>query len=567
MSQPRELHPRSWFGTFFFNVMSNYIPSFQNKSHKAATELLRLEWGDFVTKYSTEVKRLIDLDGLKLLEAEAGGGKSIAIILIMCQMIQEGKRPAFLVPTINLVNSLIKEINKTAFWRDNFGIDPNDFIIVGRGMKFGYEASESDKAIISTYDFIGYKSTDIDSYTHYVIDEGHETIGSSSYRAVCRSLYTKLTNVTLVTATPDEVADFPLSHHLHIKKPTPEDRKRNVTIRPLIFTEKQVDSSARIAVMKSVLDYELRMNPNRLYIVLHNNINENYTFIDELRERKFNAIPYNSIKDKDTTDRAQAVDNFIDKLGYSGKDLRDLYFNSQINDSVDVVLATSAAYAGVSLDVYKDVKFIYFSSRTDSAGHPAHMIQLINRVRESSGVNVEMDVWIPQLYGKQTNTIEINEDTKDHYIHWNALENWEAKEKMDVDSLRNYLDIDSLNVKVEEPEILITAHKAKHTSQRQTIDILKAAETNSDMHDYIRKVALAGFDTDFLRGGDSMYSKYTSVQSNLCKIVAELSDCGIDPNNFITEKSFSPKKASLYIIIFTSQDLATIHTLRKLSET
>lgn len=521
---------------------------------------LPLAFTEFVTKYKEEVRGLIESDGVKLLRAEAGGGKSIAIMLIMAEMVKEGQRPIFLVPTINLVKSLQKELRNKAFWLENFGIDPEAFIDIDRGMNFGYRTEHSTKAVISTYDYIGYHNVNTNDYSHYIVDEAHELIGSSNYRDITKVIFKKLENVTYVTATPDGIDERDIAKELYLKKLYPKEKKRNVTIRPLKYTmdNDSVDVNMRVATMQWIIDYELEQNPNRLYVVLHNNIARNIAIIDELRDRGVHALPYNSIKSKGDIDRDTAVSNYIHKLGYAHKELHDLFTNAEVHQGVNVLMATSAAYAGVSLGVKKDVKFIYFSSLPNKAGHPAHLIQLINRVRESSKVNVEMDVWIPELTTVPTSNI-ISHNELDYLTM-----KWGFDESMNYKDLYDRLNIDQLNVTISEPEIFIKPHRRKETNAKEVLNIIGSAECNPRMYDFIKTVAACGFSHEMFTGASSIYTKYTTVQSDSCQILAEVADCGVNPSHFVTEKSFSRSNAKKIVYAFTVQTLSTRVVLEQL---
>lgn len=284
-----------------------------------------------------------------LLNAPTESGKTTAIRKYMKE--RKSLKIALLAPTRALV--------------DNLRDDKND--IVGYGTQFIVE-NWGEKQILTTYDSIEVlKDLDV-----VFVDEAHLMSSHSSFRTVVQNIMTLRCKVVFMSGTP-EIIEHIKQKTLIIEQKHPI--KRSVTI---------VDSKDfnRYAYAQNIID-EAIATKNRKgsldeTIMIRINSKQRINRLFELNKDKINIAFFYS--DKESILYANQDKETIDNIK-KGK-IR----------GVDVLLVTSIIDAGLSLDVDRDLKAYAISNKNDLLPNPIDMLQLLARVRQSSGFKMDLTI-------------------------------------------------------------------------------------------------------------------------------------------------------------------------------
>ena len=319
----------------------------------------------FIGEFQTKINSFINKNILRqLLGAPTGTGKTTSIIKYADA--NPYKKIVLLCPYQSLIDNIQKY---------------NPSVVCGYGREF-ISKYRTSNFMVTTYDSIE-KIEDVDLY---IVDEAHLLCSHSSFRDVIPLIFQTQTKVVFITATPEIIEDlFPKYNNkdyileFDINRPKKEVKifsgKYNVrqTIKDIITNNQNPSKTVLIRVnSKSVIDDIMQ------------------TFKPSLKEKiaciysdEDNVIYQNQDKDK----------------------IKELK-KGKISD-LDFILCTSIYDVGLSFEVDRDIQAYAVSQDNRCMPNVIDMVQLLARVRENSGY--EMDLTIIGNYGDyelKNNTFE-----------------------------------------------------------------------------------------------------------------------------------------------------------------
>ena len=309
----------------------------------------------YIGEFQTNINSFINNNSKQqLIIAPTGTGKTTSIINYADS--HPLKKIVLLCPYQSLVDNIEKD-------------NPN--LTCGYGAEF-LSYKKTSKFIVTTYDSIE-KIEDVDLH---IVDEAHLLCSHSSFRDVIPLIFQTQTKVVFITATPEIIEDlFPKYNNkdyileFDINRPKKEVKifsgKYNVrqTIKDIITNNQNPSKTVLIRVnSKSVIDDIMQ------------------TFKPSLKEKiaciysdEDNVLYQNQDKDK----------------------IKELK-KGKISD-LDFILCTSIYDVGLSFEVDRDIQAYAVSQDNRCMPNVIDMVQLLARVRENSGY--EMDLTIIGNYG------------------------------------------------------------------------------------------------------------------------------------------------------------------------
>ena len=304
----------------------------------------------FIGEFQTKINSFINKNILRqLLGAPTGTGKTTSIIKYADA--NPYKKIVLLCPYQSLVDNIQKD-------------NPN--LTCGYGAEF-LSYNKTSKFIVTTYDSIE-KIEDVDLY---IVDEAHLLCSHSSFRDVIPLIFQTQTKVVFITATPEIIEDlFPKYNNkdyileFDIKRPKKEVKifsgKYNVrqTIKDIITNNQNPSKTVLIRVnSKSVIDDIMQ------------------TFKPSLKEK------------------IACIYSDEDNVLFQGQDeskVKELK-KGKISD-LDFILCTSIYDVGLSFEVDRDIQAYAISQDNRCMPNAIDMVQLLARVRENSGYNMDLTI-------------------------------------------------------------------------------------------------------------------------------------------------------------------------------
>ena len=399
----------------------------------------------FIGEFQTEINSFINKNtNQQLLVAPTGTGKTFAVIKYADA--NPYKKIVLLCPYQSLVDNIQKD-------------NPN--LTCGYGAEF-LSYNKTSNFIVTTYDSIE-KIEDVDLY---IVDEAHLLCSHSSFRDVIPLIFQTQTKVLFITATPEIIEDLFPKHNnkdyvleFNINRPKKEVKifsgKYNVrqTIRDIITNNQDPSKTILIRVnSKSVIDDIMQ------------------TFKP-------------SIKDK-----IACIYSDEDNVLYQNQDkdkIKELK-KGKISD-LDFILCTSIYDVGLSFEVDRDIECFAISQDNRCMPNAIDMVQLLARVRENSGY--QMDLTIIGNYG-------------DYELKNNTFENYNSKAQLCNEMAHRYEQYSQLSF---EYYIGILNHYKIDVTEIQTLGF----------ESYPVKMASRVSDTVIAKNFNSFPEEYAIICNNL----------------------------------------------------
>jgi hypothetical protein len=399
----------------------------------------------FIGEFQSEINSFINSNKQQqLLIAPTGTGKTTSIIKYADA--NPYKKIVLLCPYQSLVDNIQKD-------------NPN--LTCGYGAEF-LSYNKTSKFIVTTYDSIE-KIEDVDLY---IVDEAHLLCSHSSFRDVIPLIFQTQTKVVFITATPEIIEDlFPKYNNkdyileFDIKRPKKEVKifsgKYNVrqTIKDIITNNQNPSKTVLIRVnSKSVIDDIMQ------------------TFKPSLKEK------------------IACIYSDEDNVLFQGQDeskVKELK-KGKISD-LDFILCTSIYDVGLSFEVDRDIQAYAISQDNRCMPNAIDMVQLLARVRENSGYN--MDLTIIGNYS-------------DYELKNNTFENYNSKAQLCNEMAHRYEQYSQLSF---EYYIGILNHYKIDVTEIQTLGF----------ESYPIKMASRVSDTVIAKNFNSFPEEYAIICNNL----------------------------------------------------
>ena len=457
----------------------------------------------FIGEFQTKINSFINKNILpQLLGAPTGTGKTTSIIKYADA--NPYKKIVLLCPYQSLVDNIQKD-------------NPN--LTCGYGAEF-LSYNKTSKFIVTTYDSIE-KIEDVDLY---IVDEAHLLCSHSSFRDVIPLIFQTQTKVVFITATPEIIEDlFPKYNNkdyileFDINRPKKEVKiysgKYNVrqTIKDIITNNQNPSKTVLIRVnSKSVIDDIMQ------------------TFKPSLKEK------------------IACIYSDEDNVLFQGQDeskVKELK-KGKISD-LDFILCTSIYDVGLSFEVDRDIQAYAISQDNRCMPNAIDMVQLLARVRENSGYN--MDLTIIGNYS-------------DYELKNNTFENYKSKAQLCNEMAHRYEQYSQLSFeyyigilnhyKIDVTEIQTLGFESYPISMASRVsDTVIAKNFNSFPNEYSIICNNLNYKSEsnqikLITGNEMIEAKNTSNVQRVYNILYKAVKLEIDFNLFIGEQ-FSVKKFNL----------------------
>jgi len=399
----------------------------------------------FIGEFQTEINSFINKNSKQqLLVAPTGTGKTFTVIKYADA--NPYKKIVLLCPYQSLIDNIQKY---------------NPSVVCGYGGEF-ISKYRTSNFMVTTYDSIE-KIEDVDLY---IVDEAHLLCSHSSFRDVIPLIFQTQTKVLFITATPEIIEDLFPKHNnkdyvleFDIYRPKKEIKlfngKYNVrqTIRDIITNNQDPSKTILIRVnSKSVIDDIMQ------------------TFKPSLKDKI--ACIYSD------EDNVLFQNQDEDKI----KELK----KGKISD-LDFILCTSIFDVGLSFEVDRDIECFAISQDNRCMPNAIDMVQLLARVRENSGY--QMDLTIIGNYG-------------DYEIKNNTFENYNSKAQLCNEMAHRYEQYSQLSF---EYYIGILNHYKIDVTEIQTLGF----------ESYPVKMASRVSDTVIAKNFNSFPEEYAIICNNL----------------------------------------------------
>lgn len=399
----------------------------------------------FIGEFQTEINSFINNNtNQQLLVAPTGTGKTTSIIKYADA--NPYKKIVLLCPYQSLVDNIQKD---------------NQTVTCGYGAEF-LSNNKTSNFIVTTYDSIE-KIEDVDLY---IVDEAHLLCSHAGFRDVIPLIFQTQTKVLFITATPEIIEDLFPKHNnkdyvleFDIYRPKKEIKlfngKYNVrqTIRDIITNNQDPSKTILIRVnSKSVIDDIMQ------------------TFKPSIKDKI--ACIYSD------EDNVLFQNQDEDKI----KELK----KGKISD-LDFILCTSIFDVGLSFEVDRDIECFAISQDNRCMPNAIDMVQLLARVRENSGY--QMDLTIIGNYG-------------DYEIKNNTFENYNSKAQLCNEMAHRYEQYSQLSF---EYYIGILNHYKIDVTEIQTLGF----------ESYPVKMASRVSDTVIAKNFNSFPEEYAIIYNNL----------------------------------------------------
>jgi hypothetical protein len=476
----------------------------------------------YIGEFQTNINSFINNNSKQqLIIAPTGTGKTTSIINYADS--HPLKKIVLLCPYQSLVDNIEKD-------------NPN--LTCGYGAEF-LSYKKTSKFIVTTYDSIE-KIEDVDLF---IVDEAHLLCSHSSFRDVIPLIFQTQTKVLFITATPEIIEDlFPKHNYkdyiltFDIRRPLKEVKvysgNYNIrhTIRDIIAGDKRSLISEKETNCKTIL---IRVNSKSV--------------IDDIMQT-FKP----SLKDK-----IACIYSDEDNVLYQGQDegkIKELK-KGKISD-LDFILCTSIYDVGLSFEVDRNIQCYAISQDNRCMPNAVDMIQLLARVRENSGYN--MDLTIIGNYG-------------DYELKNNTFENYSSKAQLCNEMAHRYEQYSKLSFeyyigvlnyyKIDVTEIQTLGFKSHPIKMASRLsDTTIAKNFNSFPSEYavicgnlecIGKSHLIDLITGDERIGGA---KNNANVQRVYNILFDATKLGIDFNLFMREQ-FSVKKYNLLEEVTTNYSI------------
>ena len=327
----------------------------------------------YIGEFQTNINSFINKNILRqLLGAPTGTGKTFAIIRYADA--NPHKKIVLLCPYQSLVDNIQKD---------------NPDLTCGYGAEF-LSYNKTSNFIVTTYDSIE-KIEDVDLY---IVDEAHLLCSHSSFRDVIPMIFQTQTKVLFITATPEIIEDlFP---------------KYNNKDYILEFDIHRTRKDVRIFTGKYIVKHTIKD-------IITNNLNPSKTILIRVNSKSVIDDIMQTFKPS-LKDKIACIYSDEDNVLYKNQDkekIRELK-KGKISD-LDFILCTSIFDVGLSFEVDRDVQCYAVSQDNRCMPNAIDMVQLLARVRENSGYN--MDLTIIGNYG-------------DYELKNNTFENYKSKAQL-----------------------------------------------------------------------------------------------------------------------------------------
>mgnify|MGYP001058040927 CR=1 FL=1 len=346
----------------------------------------------FIGEFQTEINSFINNNtNQQLLVAPTGTGKTTSIIKYAD--VNPYKKIVLLCPYQSLVDNIQKD---------------NQTVTCGYGAEF-LSNNKTSNFIVTTYDSIE-KIEDVDLY---IVDEAHLLCSHSSFRDVIPLIFQTQTKVLFITATPEIIEDLFPKHNnkdyvleFDIYRPKKEVK---------IFSGKY---NVRQTIKDIIVGDKCEKETNSKTILIR--VNSKSVIDDTMQTFK------PSLKDK-----IACIYSDEDNVIYQNQDkdkIKELK-KGKISD-LDFILCTSIFDVGLSFEVDRDIQCYAVSQDNRRMPNVIDMVQLLARVRENSGFN--MDLTIIGNYG-------------DYELKNNTFENYNSKRQLCNEMAHRYEQYSKLN--------------------------------------------------------------------------------------------------------------------------
>ena len=325
--------------------------------------------GEFQTNINSFINKNIKQ---QLLASPTGTGKTFAIIRYADA--NPHKKIVLLCPYQSLVDNIEKD---------------NPDLTCGYGAEF-LSYNKTSNFIVTTYDSI----EKIEGVDLYIVDEAHLLCSHSSFRDVIPLIFQTQTKVLFITATPEIIEDlFP---------------KYNNKDYILEFDIHRTRKDVRIFTGKYIVKHTIKD-------IITNNLNPSKTILIRVNSKSVIDDIMQTFKPS-LKDKIACIYSDEDNVLYKNQDkekIRELK-KGKISD-LDFILCTSIFDVGLSFEVDRDVQCYAVSQDNRCMPNAIDMVQLLARVRENSGYN--MDLTIIGNYG-------------DYELKNNTFENYKSKAQL-----------------------------------------------------------------------------------------------------------------------------------------
>lgn len=320
---------------------------------------MQLTKTQFLSDHAEEITNFCNQHNNVLLVSPTGTGKTTYFLNDYFKSIDSDKVVIFAVPTQWLIDDLKGDKKEVT-----------EGITYGYGREF-YNRNKSAKRIVTTYDTALNWSSKVDVF---IMDEAHLLAGAGEYRSEtiesilnlkCKKIYTTGTACVI-----DRLEEMSI---LKVTKP-----RSNRMIRPVYL-----EGGKSWKHLDNVIN--ARRSDRNLYIVILNNIER----LRELQEKwggMYNIIVKHSVNNETVLYENQSKE-IVKKLE-----------GGVVDDSIDILLATTILEAGVSLQVSRNVKQFYYAPDSCKMPNLNDTMQFFGRVRESNKVKIEYTL-IGQKFG------------------------------------------------------------------------------------------------------------------------------------------------------------------------
>jgi len=468
----------------------------------------------YIGEFQTNINSFINKNILRqLLGAPTGTGKTFAIIKYADA--NPYKKIVLLCPYQSLVDNIQKD-------------NPN--LTCGYGSEF-LSYNKTSKFIVTTYDSIE-KIEDVDLY---IVDEAHLLCSHSSFRDVIPMIFQTQTKVLFITATPEIIEDlFP---------------KYNNKDYILEFDIHRTRKDVRIFTGKYIVKHTIKD-------IITNNLNPSKTILIRVNSKSVIDDIMQTFKPS-LKDKIACIYSDEDNVLYKNQDkekIRELK-KGKISD-LDFILCTSIFDVGLSFEVDRDVQCYAVSQDNRCMPNAIDMVQLLARVRENSGYN--MDLTIIGNYG-------------DYELKNNTFENYKSKAQLCNEMAHRYEQYSQLSFdtyigilnyyKIDVTEIQTLGFKSHPIKMASRLsDTTIAKNFNSFPSEYavicgnlecIGKSHLIDLITGDERIGGA---KNNANVQRVYNILFDATKLGIDFNLFMREQ-FSVKKYNLLEEVTTNYSI------------
>jgi hypothetical protein len=468
----------------------------------------------YIGEFQTNINSFINKNILRqLLGAPTGTGKTFAIIRYADA--NPHKKIVLLCPYQSLVDNIQKD---------------NPDLTCGYGAEF-LSYNKTSNFIVTTYDSIE-KIEDVDLY---IVDEAHLLCSHSSFRDVIPMIFQTQTKVLFITATPEIIEDlFP---------------KYNNKDYILEFDIHRTRKDVRIFTGKYIVKHTIKD-------IITNNLNPSKTILIRVNSKSVIDDIMQTFKPS-LKDKIACIYSDEDNVLYKNQDkekIRELK-KGKISD-LDFILCTSIFDVGLSFEVDRDVQCYAVSQDNRCMPNAIDMVQLLARVRENSGYN--MDLTIIGNYG-------------DYELKNNTFENYKSKAQLCNEMAHRYEQYSQLSFdtyigilnyyKIDVTEIQTLGFKSHPIKMASRLsDTTIAKNFNSFPSEYavicsnLRCIGKSHL-IDLITGDERIQGvKNNANVQRVYNILFDATKLGIDFNLFMKEQ-FSVKKYNLLEEVTTNYSI------------